>query len=120
MLETFILKQKRMQNELTSAFLGLLLFHVAMLQGVQAQQKSKAVIAYYSGGLQTVEAFNARSMTAKLIAGAAFYARTREGVANTINGLYQTGDSKTSPATINFRSVFLPTEVLQYTGTAQP
>lgn len=41
---------------------ALLLFQLSLLQSVQAQQR-KAVIAYYSGGLEALDSFDANSMT---------------------------------------------------------
>src|SRR6476660_3831563 len=44
--------------------IGLLfLFQGIMLQTLQAQQKSKAVLAYYSGSLEALDSLDARNMT---------------------------------------------------------
>lgn len=50
-----------MKYKLLSAFIAL--FALCMLQQVQAQQTGKAVIAYYAGGPEALDSFDAQSMT---------------------------------------------------------
>lgn len=52
-----------MQYKIVGLIAGLLLFQMAMWQPAQAQQSGKAVIAYYSGSLERLDSFDARSMT---------------------------------------------------------
>lgn len=46
-----------------SILIGLILFQFVCIQHLYAQQKSKAVIAYYSGSLEALDSFDAKSMT---------------------------------------------------------
>jgi chitinase len=45
------------------AALGMLVFSLLLTTGVYAQKDKKAVIAYYSGGPERLDSFNARQMT---------------------------------------------------------